>query len=264
MSSKLYPKDILGTIFTENPFIAEIALESEFSDSAKCVLFISQVLTKYNVYPLVFNMTSTDAKQYTVFFIDYSSIKGSLEGLVSELKGNPNILNVKFRVKRIREKILDMFAKPTFGQGKYVALVLGVDEFSWVYEKIKETYGSGGEAFLYHIGYSFGEIAGEKYMGKEITEDFIREDLLAFQAYGWGIPEILEIDLVEYGVVIRFYDLFESIHAKGKKNRPNCHFVRGHLAGLFSKFFNRKMFAIETKCIAKGDPYCEFVVKPIT
>jgi len=260
--SKLYPKDILGTFFTENPFVAEIALESKFSDSAKCISFISQVLVKYNVFPLAFNMTSTVDKQYAVFFIDYSSIKGSLEDLVGELKGNPNVSNAKFRVKRIREKIIDMFARPTFDQGKYAVLVLTADEFSWVYEKIKETYGSGGEALFYHIGYSFGEAVGEKYKGEKITEDFIREDLLAFQAFGWGIPEILRMDLEECVVILRFYDLFESIHVKGKKNRPNCHFVRGYLAGLFSKFFNKKMFAIETKCIAKGDPHCEFIVKP--
>lgn len=34
------------------------------------------------------------------------------------------------------------------------------------------------------------------------------------------------------------------------------------MAGWFSAFFNRKVTAVEVKCIAKGDPYCQFRIKP--
>ncbi|RLI15815.1 hypothetical protein DRO49_05240 [Candidatus Bathyarchaeota archaeon] len=36
---------------------------------------------------------------------------------------------------------------------------------------------------------------------------------------------------------------------------------KGMLAG-FTHCFNRPMIAVETRCIAMGDPYCEFEVKP--
>ena len=259
MSSKLYPKDIGGTLFTENPYIAEIALKTSFPNPSEGLKFVSNILSKYNVSPIMFNLTTSNREQYMVFFIDYSGIKGDLENLIGELKGNPHVVDVKFRVKRLKEKILDMFAQPTFGQGKYSALVLGADELSLVYEKIKEIYGSGGEAFLYHIGYTLGETSGNKYRGRKINEDFIREDVLAFQAYGWGIPEVINVDLEKPEIIIRFHELFESKYARGK-TRSNCHFVRGYLAGLFTKFLDKKMFAIETKCVAKGDPYCEFLI----
>ena len=261
MASKLFPKDVLGTFFTSNPYIAEVALKASFPKSFDSLKFVSDVFSKYNVFPVALNLTSRDREQFMMFFIDYSNIRGDLEDLVSEIRNNPYVVDVKFRVKRLREKILDMFAQPTFGQGKYLALVIGVNELSLVFEKIKETYGSGGEAFLYHIGYTLGEIAGQKYLTEKVSEDFIKEDALAFQAYGWGIPEIVRIDLEEPEIIIRLHDLFESKHAKGKKNKANCHFVRGFLAGLFTKFLGKKMFAIETKCVAKGDPYCEFLVR---
>ena len=209
LSSKLYPKDILGTLFTENPYVAEIALKTSFPKPSDGLKFVSDILSKYNVSPITFNLTTSNCEQYMVFFIDYSGIEGGLENLIGELKGNPHVVNVKFRVKKLREKILDVFAQPTFGQGKYLALVLGADELSLVYEKIKEIYGSGGEAFLYHIGYTLGEISGDKYRGRKIDEIFIREDILALQAYGWGVPEIISIDLKKPEIIIRFYELFE-------------------------------------------------------
>jgi len=262
-SSKLYPKDIPGTVFTKNPHIAEIALESNFPSSSGALRFVSNVLVKANMQVITFNTTCTDNRQYIVFFIDYSKAKYPIEVLIRELKENPHILNVKYRVKVVKEKIIDMFATPTFGQGKYPVLVLGVDEMSGVFEKVKEVYGTGGEALLYHIGYALGEIAGRKYAPEELTEDFIREDLLAFQAYGWGVLEIVKIDLEEPEVIIRLYDLFESAHVRGRKDKPHCHFVRGFLAGLLTVFLNTKMIVVELKCIAKGDPYCEFIAKPL-
>jgi len=260
LSSKLYPKDVGGTLFTENPYIAEIALKTLFPKPSDSLKFISNILSKYSVSPITFNFTLHNNNQYMVFFIDYSGIRGNLEDLIGELKGNPHVVDVKFRVKRLKEKILDMFAQPTFGQGKYSALVLGADELGLVYEKIKEVYGSGGEAFLYYIGYTLGETSGDKYRGRKIDETFIREDILALQAYGWGVPEIVSIDLKKPEITIRFHELFESKYAR-RKTKSNCHFIRGYLAGLFTKFLGKKMFAIETKCVAKGDPYCEFLIR---
>ena len=36
--------------------------------------------------------------------------------------------------------------------------------------------------------------------------------------------------------------------------------VRDLIAGFASKYFGKKVNVIEMKCIAKGDPYCEFTV----
>ena len=44
---------------------------------------------------------------------------------------------------------------------------------------------------------------------------------------------------------------------------PSSHMFRGMLAGVIEEIANRQVISLEEKCIAKGDPYCQFVVKPL-
>lgn len=61
---------------------------------------------------------------------------------------------------------------------------------------------------------------------------------------------------------------FECAHPQGRAGSPsptfNCDFVRGHLAGLFAEVFGRRMTAIETLCVGRGDAKCQFEVAPST
>lgn len=259
---ELYPKDILGSFLTDNPFIAELAVKANFPSSTEGLAVISNVLLRFNVDILASNLTCKNNVQYMVFILDYTGIKGKIEEIVKELKKNPKILNVKYRTKTLDEKIISMFTTPTFNQGKYDALILGTEELGLVFERIKEVYGTGGEVLLYHIGEMLGEQSGKKYSVKHVTSEFIMEDFLAFQAFGWGIPKIEYVNVEEKTIVVRLYNLFESRVVKGKKDKVNCHFTRGYLKGIYSMFFNKKMKAEEVKCIAKGDPYCLFIIRP--
>jgi predicted hydrocarbon binding protein len=45
-----------------------------------------------------------------------------------------------------------------------------------------------------------------------------------------------------------------------QSDKPNSQFIRGHIAGLFSNMLNEDLDCRETKCMALGDPYCEFVI----
>lgn len=54
-----------------------------------------------------------------------------------------------------------------------------------------------------------------------------------------------------------FFDEF------GKSNFPVCHVPRGYYAGAASFLYEKELDAIESKCIAKGDPFCEFVIDEI-
>ena len=56
--SKLYPKDVLGSLFSEEPNIAEIAREAKFPNQATGLGKISDILSKFNVRVLAFNLTS--------------------------------------------------------------------------------------------------------------------------------------------------------------------------------------------------------------
>ena len=49
----------------------------------------------------------------------------------------------------------------------------------------------------------------------------------------------------------------------GLETHPVDYFLRGSLAGGLEPLVNKKMLCIETKCVAQGNPYCIFVIKPI-
>jgi len=48
----------------------------------------------------------------------------------------------------------------------------------------------------------------------------------------------------------------------GNIGKPVDHIPRGWFAGAACVFFGKDVDAVETKCIAKGDEYCEFIIKP--
>lgn len=49
----------------------------------------------------------------------------------------------------------------------------------------------------------------------------------------------------------------------GKSAQPVCHISRGFYAGAAQFLYDKELDAIETKCIAMGDSYCEFVIDRI-
>ena len=51
---------------------------------------------------------------------------------------------------------------------------------------------------------------------------------------------------------------------KKKSKKPIDFFVCGLIKGSFSSIFEEEIEVKETKCIAMGDPYCEFIGKPKT
>ena len=63
-------------------------------------------------------------------------------------------------------------------------------------------------------------------------------------------------------IVLRLYDSIECKIFRGS-GRPVSQFIRGHISGLLTKILGKDVRAVETKCIAKGDLYCEFSVEPV-
>jgi predicted hydrocarbon binding protein len=50
-----------------------------------------------------------------------------------------------------------------------------------------------------------------------------------------------------------------NIECEGQRtDKPNSQWIRGHLVGGASEALGVKMDCRETRCMAMGDPYCEF------
>jgi len=114
-----------------------------------------------------------------------------------------------------------------------------------------------------------------KKLGRQWTTDLQREYKTKHRAViEWGINVVT---LAGYGTVEIIKDSVEKKAAvyllkdssmvdyilknKIKVKHPVDHMFRGMLAGTYCTLYNMDMDCVETKCRAKGDKVCEFVVK---
>jgi predicted hydrocarbon binding protein len=78
-----------------------------------------------------------------------------------------------------------------------------------------------------------------------------------FTQGGWGTIKS-KIDLTKKAV-IRIENCATA--RKSKSNKPICYFVSGFISGVADAMLNEVTDCSETKCMAKGDPFCEFKVE---
>jgi predicted hydrocarbon binding protein len=79
-----------------------------------------------------------------------------------------------------------------------------------------------------------------------------------FTQGGWGMIKP-KIDLTKKEAVIRIENCATA--RKSKSNKPICYFVSGFISGVADAILNEVTDCSETKCMAKGDLFCEFKVE---
>ena len=101
-------------------------------------------------------------------------------------------------------------------------------------------------------GVKSGKEVGERLMDAGISEDEAVRRVLNFL-------EHCKVGKVTVSETIRMEENCESIRESlyaTKRGEPSCYFTTGFLNGFFSAVKNQHVK--ETKCIAMGDPYCEW------
>ncbi len=90
--------------------------------------------------------------------------------------------------------------------------------------------------------------------------------------HGWCglvkvVPEVFRSD-PEKGMFVfrgRWLNSYEALSHKelfGLSKQPVCYSLTGYGSAWCSQFFGMDLLEIETKCIACGDPYCEWEIRP--
>jgi len=141
-------------------------------------------------------------------------------------------------------------------------LLIPGEVFPQLYMGMEDLLGRAAGPLLYNAGKS----VGGKYMelipvlGIDVsTERGIVQALEQFSTLsGMGRTEVTEISLAEKRIVIRIYGLITALGIKSK--RPVCHLVRGVFAKSLETVTGERAVCEETKCVAVGDEYCEFVL----
>ena len=142
------------------------------------------------------------------------------------------------------------------------AVLFRADWLVGIFSNIYKVWGTGGKVFIYHLGFEGGRETYETWrerLGLE-GEDLIRASLDLLQSLGWISGFSFSLDMENEIAVIRLEKNFECAKARGKEGSQ---FIRGVIAGFFSGMFSSECSVDERKCVSRGDPYCEFLVRVV-
>lgn len=196
-------------------------------------------------------------------YADFTDLDVDVEHIKKELErvaGN----KVYIRSPSIKGFIMNELAFPLYAFQDARLVVLLERDFQEMVRGIYEKSKGFAAVFLYHMAYAGGKFLANYLLerlslkGKEPIEEILK----VYQISGWGRVELVECDPQAMNIVLRLYDSVECKIFKGSKE-PASQLIRGHLSGLLSGLLKADVRVMETKCIAKGDPYCEFHVERV-
>lgn len=95
----------------------------------------------------------------------------------------------------------------------------------------------------------------------QVRNENIADPLLhLFELHGVGKLSILDLNIETCHALVQVHDTpLVSEYEHGKE--PVCSVVCGLLSGMFSAVFDAEVHATINKCKAKGQNYCEFIIK---
>ena len=95
------------------------------------------------------------------------------------------------------------------------------------------------------------------------NEGIVNTLRIMFNLYGLGNLKIIHLNNEDKTAILRIVDSTIGLAQlkKAKTKTCECVLTSGILAGIFSYIFCKNIECIEKKCIARGDKYCEFVIR---
>jgi predicted hydrocarbon binding protein/KaiC/GvpD/RAD55 family RecA-like ATPase len=186
-------------------------------------------------------------------YCEFKMIPGEIRELKSSLEKDTSV------VERIHEQLMErlmgfllkekaLVDRPGLGSDVHLHLVLHTFGFPYL--------ALGGER--YQLALRMGGARAGKKVGRRLLEAGLNEDDAIRKVISF--LEYCKVGRFAIDETIRIWDSCES-SAKvifRVKKEPSCFFTTGFLNGLFSAV--RKQHVREVKCIAIGDPYCEWEI----
>jgi predicted hydrocarbon binding protein len=239
-----------------------VGFEIELNNVPGALAYISSVPEKFGLNIYYVEILSLSEDKYDFFMgIDFTDSRVLPSMLLDEIKKDKKYV--------IDAKLAPEFKDIIYTSKFYVrsldglrALLFGIANMMGVAKGIKRELGiEAGSNLLYHLGYGVGEETRRIYSDpRSITsvEDGIMLIRVLTRGSGWA--DLFEYEVSERRIILRFKELWECEIHKDKEERPVGSYMRGILTGYFQKLLKRPITTKETKCIAKGDPYCEFQI----
>jgi len=244
-----------------NPFFFNVVLSREAVRALGIIEEVVRVFREENVSILLFKAS-----------VPPSGVEGEVRIIVSaDLRDEKQAERIAQKLRRIRYVSRVEYAKP-------IMPGVGVDPWSHpqmlhgdralllseIYMKEILAFGWGGigpgfAGLMYRAFFEAGRKMYDELYAKLVRtrEDFIKLLEARARLLGWGVLEVVE--LTEDKAVFRVYDNIECMSLKGIEGAENS-MLRGLIAGVLSGYWKTDVYHIrpaETKCIARGDPYCQ-------
>lgn len=138
--------------------------------------------------------------------------------------------------------------------------VISNETFAKLHHNAIMEFGERGEKYLFDVGREQGKGAVKRYKKFGIFKNTLYKFGLPTAAlFGYGEIELIERNEKEgtTKIKIKHSPIAEAwVKLFGKNDKPICHFLRGEFAGATSEVDSCEVETVETKCLAKGDPYC--------
>ena len=227
---------------------------------------ISSLMAKagFNILYVVTNTTPHKISDVAtvVLYLDLGKNFDKLDVVVERLKALSVVKDVKTFKPELGCLLADRYHFPLTINGMRAVLMAmpvleGLIAITQKHEALK--------AILWHQGVEVGRRVVKSFKelyGIKSYHEFIRILQARAMSLGWFRIHVVHEDPLERKFVLRLYNNWECeiIRSWGPKEKPQSMFIRGILSGMYQEVFNEPFNVIETKCIALGDPYCEFYI----
>jgi predicted hydrocarbon binding protein/KaiC/GvpD/RAD55 family RecA-like ATPase len=170
-------------------------------------------------------------------------------GEISELKNSLEAIDSTI-LERIHDRLIDqlmgfmlhgkpLWERPTWGSGVHIHEIQHVTAAPLVSERLQMVFSIGGARA--------GKMLGERLLESGLGEQNAVKCVI-------DLMEHCKVGKITLGETVRMRENCERFRIKTKQ--PSCYFTTGFLNGFFYAVKNQHVK--ETRCIAMGDPYCEW------
>lgn len=250
----IMPKRKVYCIAMKVPFMKDLLRKMTELAKRDNVVILSGIFSLDDSNPNIVNALT---------FMEFTNSSVKPEEIVAHLRQMISFKNVQIFAPTPSGFVYDKFFFP-LKVGDERAIIFRKPLYEALFSGIRKEFGSAGEVFLYYMGLESGSRVFENYKGiSGSTDPRTMTDIACAFAFnmGWGIFKVQELDLKKKTIRMRIYGNFECTAGEGA-GKPYSHFLRGVAAGLYLNFFKVAGSVEETKCIAQGDPFCEFLIRP--
>jgi len=200
--------------------------------------------------------------EYGLFIIvDFTKSRIEPQDLLNKLRGiREYVLSVS-----LASTVRDIIYPPRFcvkDLGGIRAILLSVASMEGIIRGLRERLGDNiSNIFLFQLGYSIGKRMYDLYAKpRNIKDANDGIKLLSALSRGSGWGEIIDYTIEDNRLILKIEKLWECEIQKGRVEKPASHYVRGIITGFFREITRLGLEVRERRCIALGDPYCEFEI----